>query len=71
MFGHIEVHHPPTIMSQNDQDKQSAKGRGGRHEKVDGNEVLDLSSKNVRHVWDGGFLFRVSIMSHEPVRQCP
>ena len=39
---HVEMHDTPAIMGKNDEDKQDAKGGGGNHEKVDGDQVLDM-----------------------------
>jgi len=33
MFGHVEIHDSPAIMTENDQSKQDAKCSGGNHEK--------------------------------------
>src|SRR5207302_8041229 len=34
-FGHLEVHHMPSLMRQDDEDKQHPKGCSGNREKVD------------------------------------
>jgi hypothetical protein len=39
---HVEMHDTPAIMGKNDEDKQDSKGGGGNHEKVDGDQVLDV-----------------------------
>jgi hypothetical protein len=36
------MHDAPTIMGKNDEDKQDSKGGSGNHEKVDGDQVLDV-----------------------------
>jgi hypothetical protein len=42
MFGHIVMHDSPTVVGENDQNKQDAKRSSGHHEEVDGDQVLDM-----------------------------
>ena len=42
MFGHIVMHDSPTVVGENDQNKQDAKRSSGHHEEVDGDQVIDM-----------------------------
>jgi hypothetical protein len=59
MLRHIEMHDAPTIMGKNDEDKQDSKGGSGNHEKVDGDQVLELIvQESVPCLGRRGSLFR-------------
>ena len=62
MFRYVEMHDTPAIMGKNNQDKQDAKGGSGNHEKVDGDQVLDMI------VQEGAPCLgrRVSFFRHQP-----
>ena len=42
MFGYVEMHNAPAIVSQHYQNEQNSKGGSGDNEEVDGDQVFDM-----------------------------
>ena len=56
MGGDIEMHDPPAVVGQHEQHVQDLKSDRWHGEEVDRHHGLDVISRKVCDVWDGGFL---------------